>query len=240
MRKHMLVLATIIAASSGFVLDAASNKATLDAKVLTSSSWFMSLGPGDRDQLRFFTLDGAASSALYLRRFMTPSYYLDALAGTQLKVLLWPEPKLRTLAFSPDGNSIIRETSPASLEYRRAAASRGSSAGSAAAKNVSPYEGDWEIGIGENAMTVSIRACEKKEWDMVMYFPGDPDSAIPMGYYPLFSLGDGTWRSSSAFADSLIELEYDQDSDSLVIRPMYKERPLAADLYDPVHAWRDK
>ena len=228
MRKAIFfALAACIAASGAYALD---------AKFLSSSSWFMSLAPGDREPLRFFALGDADSSHMYLRRFMTPSYYLDALAGEELKVLLWPEAKRRTLAFAADGDSFVRETSPATIVYRRAAAGRSR----AAPKDVFPYEGDWEIGIGESLMAASIRACEQRAWVLVMYFPGDPESAIPMGYYPLFALSDGTWRSSPAFADSLIELEYDQASDSLVIRPLFKERPLATDLYDPVHAWRDK
>jgi hypothetical protein len=89
-------------------------------------------------------------------------------------------------------------------------------------------------------MTISIRACEKREWKIVMYFPGDPSSAIPMGYYPLAPGVEGSYRSSSSFPDSYIELAYDPVSDALVIRPMFKERPLAAELYDPVRAWRAK
>jgi hypothetical protein len=228
MRKAVfLALAMCVAAWGAYALD---------AKFLSSSSWFMSLAPGDREQLRFFALGEADSSRLYLRRFMTPSYFLDVLRGEELKVLLWPEAKRRTLVFAAGGDSFIRETSPSTLSYRRAPGGRGR----AAEMGIFPYEGDWEIGKGESVMTASIRACEQRAWALVMYFPGDPESAIPMGYYPLFALSDGTWRSSSAFADSLVELEYDSVSDSLVIRPMFSERPLATDLYDPVHAWRDK
>jgi hypothetical protein len=221
----VLALAACVVASSAFAID---------AKALTTGSWFTNIGPGEREPLRFFAIDGADAGRLYLRRFMTPSYYLDAFSGVDLKVLLWPEAKRRTLAFGANGDSFVREASPAVIEYRRASAGSAREAATAA----SPYEGDWEI--GEQAMAASIRACEKRAWALVMYFPGDPESAIPLGYYPLFARGEGTWRSSSAFADSLVELEYDQASDSIVIRPLFKERPLAADLYDPVRAWRDK
>lgn len=211
-----------------------------DAKALISGSWSMSLVPGEREPLRFFAVEGADSGRLYLRRFMTPSFYVDALSGADLRVLLLPEPTSRKLAFAADGDSFVRETSPASIEYKRAAAAAGSASGLAKAAQTrsSSYEGDWEI--GDIGMTASIRACEKRAWALVMYFPGHPFSAIPLGYYPLYDQGDGVWRSSSAFADSLLELTYDQVSDSLVIRPLFKERPLAAELYDPVRAWRDK
>jgi hypothetical protein len=197
---------------------------------LARGAWFLSLSPGAKDELRFFVLDGADAGRLFLRRFATPSFYLDALSGGDLKVLLWPEAKRRSLAFAPDGSSFAREASPVKVVYKRAAA--------APPRAASPYEGDWEI--GEPAMTASIRACEKRAWALVMFFPGDPLSAIPMGYYPLFPAGEGSYRSSASFPDSLVELEYDPDSDSLVIRPLFKERPLAAELYDPVRAWRGK
>jgi hypothetical protein len=205
---------------------AAPNAGKLESKELCGGSWFLSLVPGQREALRIFALAPADTSALYLRRFMTPAYYLDALSGDELKVLLWPSPKERRLDFAPGDGSFKRETNPALLEYRKTA------------KGGSPYEGDWEI--GNQAMAVSIRRCEKRAWSLVLYFPGDPLSALPMGYYPLYAIGDGAYRSSSAFADSLIELEYDGASDALLIRPLFKERPLAAELYDPVRAWPGK
>jgi hypothetical protein len=194
-------------------------------------SWFVSLSPGARDELRFFALDPSDAGRLYLRRFATPSFYLDALSGDELKILLWPEAKRRALAFSFDGDSFVRETSPIRLEYRRADAASPRAAGSA-------YEGEWTV--GEPAMTVSIRACERRDWVLVMYFPGDPLSAIPMGYYPLFLSSGGSYRSSSSFPDSSIELAYDPGSDALVLRPLFKDKPLAAELYEPVRAWRGK
>jgi hypothetical protein len=205
----------------------------LDAKTLTLGNWFISLRPGAQDRLRFFELDAADSSRLYIRRFATPSFYVDAYSGRELKVLLWPEVKRRVLDLAPGASSFVRETTPFKLEYKRVKGS-----GEAVRGSGSPYEGEWEI--GDPPMTVSARACEKRAWTLVMYFPGDPLSAIPMGYYPLFPVGDGTYRSSDDFPDSLIELEYDQASSSLVIRPLFKAMPLAADLSDPVRAWRGK
>jgi hypothetical protein len=206
-----------------------SDAASLSPAVLVAGSWFINLGPGSRDALRFFAIGPEDAGRLYLRRFATPSFYLDTLAGRELKILLWPEPKRRSLDFAPDGSSFTRETSPIKLEYRRSAGStpRGAS---------TPYEGDWDV--GDPAMTLSIRPCEKRAWAVAMYFPGDPFSAIPMGYYPLYSVGEGVYRSSSVFADSGVELEYDPGSDALVIRPLFKERALAAELYEPVRAWR--
>lgn len=200
-----------------------------DAKALIDGNWFISLRPGAQDRLRFFALAEADAGRLFLRRFATPSFYLDAYSGSELKVLLWPEAKKRRLLLAPGATSFVREEGPYRLEYRRIP---GTAAGSA------PYEGEWAI--GEPPMTASIRSCEKRGWNLVMYFPGDPLSIIPMGYYPLFPSGDGGYRSSSAFADSLIELEYDQASGALILRPLFKDRPLAADLYDPVRAWRGK
>jgi hypothetical protein len=200
-----------------------------DAKALVEGRWFINLRPGAQDRLRFLAVEPSDSGRLYLRRFSTPSFYLDAWTGTELKVLLWPEPKRRKLAIAPGAASFLRESSPFKLEYRR------SKPGGAGA---SPYEGEWEI--GEPPMAVSIRACEKRDWAVVLCFPGDPMSALPMGYYPLYPVGDGSWRSSGAFPDSLIEVEYEAASGALVIRPMFKEMPLAADLYDPVRAWRGK
>jgi hypothetical protein len=200
-----------------------------DARALVAGSWFISLRPGAQDRLRFFAVDAADASRLYLRRFSTPAFYLDAWSGTELKVLLWPEPKRRPLAIAPGAASFLRESSPFRLEYRRAN-------GAAARAGASPYEGDWEI--GEPPMAAAVRACEKRAWTLALYFPGDPLSALPMGYYPLYSVGDGTWRSSGAFPDSLVEIEYEAASGALVLRPLFKDRPLAADLYDPVRAWR--
>jgi hypothetical protein len=202
-----------------------------DAKALVDGSWFISLRPGAQDRLRFFAVDAADSGRLYLRRFSTPSFYLDSWSGTELKVHLWPEPKKRKLAIAPGAASFLRESSPFKLEYRRAA-------GVAARAGASAYEGDWEI--GEPPMAASVRACEKRGWTLALYFPGDPLSALPMGYYPLYPVGDGTWRSSGAFPDSLIEIEYEVASGALVIRLLFKSQPLAADLYDPVRAWRGK
>lgn len=233
--KKLLALAAFLALSGASMeCLAAPTSRPPDAKALISGSWSISLVPGEAEQLRFSALEGADAGRLYLRRFMTPSFYVDALAGSELRVLLWPEPKSRTLSFAADGDSFLRETNPAAIKYKRA----GPGPAKAADRRASAYEGDWEI--GDIGMTASIRACEKRAWALVMYFPGHPFSAIPMGYYPLCDQGDGTWRSSSAFADSLIELSYDQASDALVLRPLFKERPLAAELYDPVRAWRDK
>jgi hypothetical protein len=219
-----IVSASPVAAAPGFDAGASGMGA------LPAGSWFLSLSPGARDQLRFFAIDAADASHLYLRRFATPSFYLDALSGNELKIFLWPEAKKLSLTFTPDESSFTREASPIKVEYRRTTA--------APAGRSAPYVGDWEIGA--QAMTVSMRACEKRDWTLVMYFPGDPLSAIPLGYYPLSPTGDGGYRSSSAFSDSQIELEYDPASDALVIRPLFKERPLAAELYDPVRAWRGK
>jgi hypothetical protein len=228
--KSALSLALCLAAAAPLLSAPAPSAQALSAANLTAGSWFLSLSPGARDDLKFFAVEAADAGRLYLRRFATPSFYLDALAGTDLKVLLWPEAKKRSLSFGPEGNSFTRETSPFKVDYKR----------SGAAPKGAPlaYEGDWTV--GEPAMTVSIRACEKRSWAVVMYFPGDPSSGIPMGYYPLAPVGDGVFRSSSAFPDSYIELEYDPASDALVIRPLFKERPLAAGLYDPVRAWRAK
>jgi hypothetical protein len=203
----------------------------LSPEALIAGSWFLNLSPGAHDELRFLSIDTADADRLYLRRFATPSFYLDALSGSDLKVLLWPKAKKRSLSFAPDKASFTREASPIKVEYLRSSASP-------SRRDASPYEGDWEI--GKPVMTVSMRACEKRTWTVVVFFPGDPLSAIPMGYYPLFLSGDGSYRSSSSFPDSCIELEYDPASDSLVIRPLFKERPLAAELYDPVHAWRGR
>jgi hypothetical protein len=202
-----------------------------DAKALVDGAWFISLRPGAQDGLRFFAVDASDAGRLYLRRFSTPAFYLDAWSGTELKVLLWPEPKKRELVIAPGASSFLRESSPFRIEYRRAK-------GDGERAGASPYEGDWEI--GEPPMAVSVRACEKRGWTLVLYFPGDPLSALPMGYYPLYYSGDGTWRSSGAFPDSLIEIEYEAASGALVIRPLFKDQPLAADLYDPVRAWRGK
>jgi hypothetical protein len=222
-----LALAACLAAAAPIAAAPASG--ALSVADLSAGAWFISLSPGARDELRFFAVDAADAARLYLRRFATPSFYVDSLSGFDLKVLLWPEAKRRALSFAPDGSSFSRETSPSELEYRRTAAPRGAA---------SPYEGDWEV--GSPAMTISIRACEKREWKIIMYFPGDPSSAIPMGYYPLAPAGDGIFRSSESFPDSYIEIEYDPASDALVIRPMFKERPLAVELYDPVRAWHAK
>jgi hypothetical protein len=224
MRALFAVLACLVAP---VFAAAAPDAASLGPEALFSGTWFLSLGPESREELRFFAIALEDSGRLYLRRFATPSYYLDALAGDELKVLLWPEAKRRTLSFAEDGMSFLRETSPIALEYRRASPSRGAS---------SSYEGDWMI--GDPGMTLSIRACEKARWTIAMYFPGDPLSAIPMGYYPLRLASGGVYRSSSAFPDSGIEVEYDPQSDALLIRPTFKERPLAAELYESVRAWR--
>jgi hypothetical protein len=219
---------TLLLAAGLAVASLAAAAPSADAR-LVSGTWFLNLGPGSRDPVRFFAIAPEDAGRLYLRRFSTPSYYLDALSGNELKVLLWPEPKRRTLSFSEDGRTLLRETSPIRLEYARSTQRKGAS---------SPYEGDWEV--GDPAMDLSIRACEKAAWTLVMYFPGDPLSAIPMGYYPLRPAGEGAYRSSSAFSDSCVEIEYDQRSSALVIRPVFKERPLAAELYEPVRAWSDR
>jgi hypothetical protein len=73
-----------------------------------------------------------------------------------------------------------------------------------------------------------------------MYFPGDPLSAIPMGYYPLSLVGEGEYRSSGAYPDSLLRLEYESASGALLLSPQFSARPLAADLYDPVRVWRSR
>jgi hypothetical protein len=226
---RILAIAACLAASIPAFAAPAANAGSLSPEALAAGSWFLSLSPGARDELRFFALDPSDAKRLYLRRFATPSFYLDALSGSDLKILLWPEAKQRSLTFAPDRASFVRETNPIKVEYRRSTAPRG---------DASLYEGDW--GIGDPAMTVSIRACEKREWTIAMYFPGDPLSAIPLGYYPLYPLGDGSYRSSSSFPDSCIELKYDAASDALVIRPLFSERPLAAELYDPVRAWRGR
>jgi hypothetical protein len=230
--RILAAAACILAAASTLAAPAKGTEAeTLGPEALAAGTWFLSLSPGARDELRFFAIDPADADHLYLRRFVTPSFYLDALSGDDLKVLLWPEVKTRSLSFAPDNASFMRETSPIKVEYRRSPATP-------SRRSASPYEGDWEI--GEPVMTVSIRACERRAWKVVMYFPGDPLSAIPMGYYPLYPSSDGIYRSSSSFPDSDIELSYDPASESLVIRPLFMERPLAAELYDPVHAWRGK
>ena len=200
-----------------------------DAKELVEGNWFINLRAGAQDRLRFFSLEGADASRLFLRRFATPAYYLDSYSGSELKVLLWPEAKKRELTLAPGSDSFVRESLPLRLEYKRIAGTR---------EGGSPYEGEWAI--GDPPMTASIRACEKHGWALAMYFPGDPLSALPIGYYPLYPVGDGSYRSSAAFPDSLIELEYDGTSGSLVIRPLFKGQPLAADLYDPVRGWRGK
>jgi hypothetical protein len=225
----LALAACLLAAGPGAAEPKASGAAGLSSEALAAGSWFINLGPGSRDELRFFLIAPEDAGHLYVRRFLTPAFYLDALSGGELKVLLWPETKHRTLSFSEDGTSLLRETSPVRLEYRRSSAPPGAAPS---------YEGDWEV-VGP-AMTLSIRACEKAAWKLAMYFPGDPLSAIPMGYYPLRPVGDGVYRSSAAFLDSSIELEYDPLSDALVIRPLGKERPLAAELYEPVRAWRGK
>jgi hypothetical protein len=224
-----LVLAACLVAAASIAAAPSPVSGSLSVADLSDGAWFISLSPGAHDELRFLAVDAADADRLYLRRFATPSFYVDSISGGDLKVLLWPEAKRRSLSFAPGGSSFTRETSPIKVEYRRTTAPRGAAA---------PYEGDWEV--GSPAMTVSMRACEGRAWKVVMYFPGDPSSAIPMGYYPLAPAGDGIYRSSASFPDSYIELEYDQASDSLVIRPMFKERPLAAELYDPVRAWRAK
>jgi hypothetical protein len=223
-------LAACLAAAAPGLAAPAPGAETLSVTDLTAGSWFVSLSPGARDDLRFFAVDAADAERLFLRRFATPSFYVDAIYGDDLKVLLWPEAKRRSLSFAPGGSSFTRETSPVKVEYSRSAAPPKGA--------VDRYEGDWEVGAP--AMTVSMRACEKRAWKVVMYFPGDPSSAIPMGYYPLAQANDGIYRSSVSFPDSYVEIEYDPVSDALVIRPMFKERPLAAELYDPVHAWRAK
>jgi hypothetical protein len=208
---------------------APSAAASLKPEALIAGAWFLNLGAGSREELRFFAIAPEDAGRLYLRRFATPSYYLDALSGSELKVLLYPEAKRRTLSFARDGMSLVRETSPIKLEYRRISAPRSGS---------SPYEGDWEV--GDPAMTLAIRPCEKSPWVVAMYFPGDPLSAIPMGYYPLRQVGEGIFASSSAFSDSSVELSFDPVSDALVIRPRFKERALADELYEPIRAWRGK
>ena len=205
--------------------------ATDTAKAIEKGGWYLSLSPGAKDQVRFMSIDPDDANRLFLRRFVTPSFYVDALSGDQLKVLLWPRAKELRLAFAGDGSSFKRQPESVEVEYKRATPLR-------AGGSLSPYEGEWNI--GDPAMTVSIRACEQRAWTLVMYFPGDPLSAIPMGYYPLAPAGDGELRSSSAYPDSLIVVEYDPVSESLLIRPLFKERPLAEELYDPVRAWRAK
>jgi hypothetical protein len=234
---RILLLAACLAASalpSVAAPGGAAASGPQDPAFLTGGSWFISLSPGARDGLRFFPIAAADADRLFLRRFATPSFYLDSLAGNDLKVLLWPEAKRRTLSFAPDGMSFLREASPIRVEYARTARAGKAEAG----RSPAAYEGEWET--GKPAMPVSIRACERSAWALVMYFPGDPLSAIPMGYYPLRPIGDGTYRSSAAFPDSQLELEYDMVSDSLLVRPLFKERPLAAELYDPVRAWRGR
>jgi hypothetical protein len=233
MKALLLALAVCLAAALPALAAPAGNAPALGIGTLTGHSWFVNLSPGARDELRFFAIDPVDANSLYVRRFATPSFYLDSLSGMDLKVLLWPDAKKLSLSFAPDGTSFTREKSPIKVEYKRSADSSTAARGA-----LSPYEGDW--GIGDPIMTASIRACEKRTWALVMYFPGDPLSAIPLGYYPLSPSGDGSYRSSSAFADSFIEIEYDQVSDALVIRPLFKDRPLAPELYDPVHAWRGK
>ncbi len=228
--RRTLLSAACLALAAPLLAAPAPSAASLSVADLAGGAWFLSLSPGARDELRFFAVDAADAGRLYLRRFSTPSYFVDALSGSELKVLLWPEAKKRSLSFAPGGASFIRETSPVKVEYKRAAPAPGGAA--------VPYEGDWEIGAPP--MSVSIRACEKRAWTAIMYFPGDPSSAIPMGYYPLAPAGEGAYRSSAAFPDSYLELEYDPGSDALIIRPMFKDRPLAAGLYDPVRAWRSK
>jgi hypothetical protein len=233
---RVLLLAACLAASAlpSIAAPASPASGSMDAAFLTGGSWFISLSPGARDSLRFFPIAAADADRLFLRRFATPSYYLDSLTGNDLKVLLWPEAKRRTLSFAPDGMSFLREASPLRVEYARTARAGKAEAG----RSPTAYEGEWET--GKPAMPISIRACERGAWEIVMYFPGDPLSAIPMGYYPLRPIGDGTYRSSSAFPDSPLELEYDRASDSLLLRPLFKEKPLAAELYDPVRAWRGR
>ncbi len=226
MRKIAVIALVSCLAGLGI---ASANCQAPGAKELIEGNWFVNLRAGAQDRLRFFSLDAADSSRLFLRRFATPAYYLDAYSGSELKVLLWPQAKLRAISLAQGSDSFLRESLPLRLEYKRVAGSRAGS---------SPYEGEWAI--GDPPMTASIRACEKRGWTLAMYFPGDPLSAIPMGYYPLFAVGDGTYRSSSVFPDSLLELEYDRVSNSLVIRPLFKDHPLAADLYDPIRAWRGK
>lgn len=224
--------ALIVLSGLSFSAMAAPSATDLSPSDLVSGAWSISPGYETASPLRFFAIEGTDAAKLYLRRLSTPSFYLDSLEGKDLKVLLWPEAKTRALIFAADGSSFLRETSPAKIEYRRAQAAGAAKAG------VSPYEGEWTI--GELGMEASIRACEARAWSLVMFFPGSPESAIPLGYYPLAYLGEGRYRSSAAFSDSLVELSYDEASGSLVIKPLFKKKDLAADLYDPVRAWRDK
>jgi len=198
----------------------------VDEKALLEEKWFASVGLNNHDDIRFFALDPEDARSLYLRRFATPSIYLDAYSEGELKVLLWPEAKKRSLDMTAGAASFTRRADQLKAEYRRV--------GPAGA---SPYEGDWEIGAP--AMTASIRSCEKRDWRLVMYFPGDPLSAIPMGYYPLYRTPEGRYRSSSALGDSALEVGYDPTLDTLVIKPLFAG-DLDPALYDPVRAWRGK
>lgn len=107
-----------------------------------------------------------------------------------------------------------------------------------AAPPADPYAGDWTTATPPIAL--SIRPLEKQDWQLVMYFPGDPDCAIPRGYYPLYRTPDGAYRSSSAFPDSAVELRYGPKLDTLVRRPLFHSAKFAQELYDPVRIWRDQ
>jgi len=206
----------------------------LDEHDLLSGTWFISIGIDRKDSVFFSRFPADAPGKFYLRRFAYPSFYLDRREGNSLTICLHPKVKTTRLKFDPSGSFFERDLGPVTVRYTRVG---GGAPAPVDSPNGDPYAGDWTT--ASPPIGVSIRPIEDSRWVLVMYFPGDPDCAIPRGYYPLYEAADGVYRSSPVFPDSGVELTYDPRLDTLVLKPLFHSKELPQELYDPVRIWRE-
>jgi len=213
----------------------ASSLQALDVHDLLSGTWFISIGLDRKDSVFFSRFPADAPGKFYLRRFAYPSFYLDRREGDSLTIYLHPKAKTTRLKFEPPGSYFERDLGPVTVRYTRVG---GGDPALADSPNADPYVGEWTT--ASPPVGVSIRPIEASRWLLVMYFPGDPDCAIPRGYYPLYEAADGVYRSSAVFPDSGVELSYDPKLDTLMLRPLFHSEEFPQELYDPVRIWKER
>jgi len=191
---------------------------------LFQESWILSIGLNNSDEVYFTDLTSNSQNNLYLRRFDTGGFYVDNYSNNSLMVFDSDKNKYQII-FDESFSKFQRVPSQIPISYERISL-----------LTANRYEGDWLIGTPP--INVEIRKMENKDWEFILFFPGDPLTIIRRGYYPFYEHKTGVYRSSGIYPDSYIELSFEEETDSIKLTPLFENPDFPPEIFDPVRIWK--